>query len=190
MGGRRARTTPGRGAAGAPQVSHSPHRPAPAVPSLQSGRRVGAYTAPAQRPAARGAGSGGRRAPWNPPPPARWRWRRRRRELPPRPPPGPRPRVSAPSPGRRAPPAPEAPARSSGRRQPGRPRRRGGGTRAVAASGAARAGRARRAPCERPRCGSRRCGAAATCGTAPRRRRAAETGCRGPGTGSTSPTTA
>jgi hypothetical protein len=112
-----------------------------------------------------------------------------------RPPPGPRPRVSAPSPGRRAPPAPEAPARSSGCRQPaGRGGAGVGGTRAAAVSRAVPAGRSRRAPREPPRCGRRRCGAAATCGTVPRRRRrrrrAVATGCSGPGTGCTSPTTA
>ncbi|XP_037600713.1 adenylate cyclase type 2-like, partial [Cebus imitator] len=74
----------GPGHRASPAARHSPHRLAP-------GRRVGANTAPARRPAARGAGSGGRRAPWNPPPPARRLWRLRRRELPPRPPPGPPP---------------------------------------------------------------------------------------------------
>lgn len=61
--------------------------------------------------------------------------------------PGPRPRVSSPSPGLRAPPAPEAPAHSFGRAG-GQPAGRGGAGAAGGRrpqSGAARAGRARRA---------------------------------------------
>ena len=133
----------------------------PPLPAQHAAGRAGPPPCPVRDPAVGGrrwvearlrrAGCGQRRVERplsHPPPPARWR-QRRRRELPPRPPPGPRPRVSAPSPGRRAPPAPEAPARSSERGQRGRPRQRGAGTRAAAAgeraSGRRGPGRARSA---------------------------------------------